>query len=349
MGTTNQKVRSPLRFGIGSLLCPAVPFFSLGGRLFSLPIVAALTCALATGQQIPPEQGPVVIRQDVRLVTLTVTVTDPQERNAPGLQKQDFRIYEDNVPQSIAVFASEEKPISVGILFDTSGSMVDKIDDVQDAVKHFVHLINPEDDIFLLRFSSYVKLVVDFTADRKKISHAVDRLEPRGATRLYDAIAEGLEKLLSGTHPKKALILLTDGNDTASDLRLQDLLAMVRKSEVLLYALGIGHGERGSFGHFPFDEADQVDMRVLNALADATGGRGFYLEQAHRGKIDLVDQAVREVSAELRQQYTLAYYPTNSAEDGQYRRIRVETTNPEFTVRTRQGYYAPRAATPSGH
>lgn len=116
---------------------------------------------------------------------------------------------------------------------------------------------------------------------------------------------------------------------------------MARKAEVLIYALGIGHGEKGSFGHIPQLEGDEVDMRVLSALAEATGGRSFYLEQAHKPGVDLVDEAVRQVSAELREQYVIAYYPTNSTTNGQFRRIRVETVNPRFTVRTKRGYYAP--------
>jgi VWFA-related protein len=296
-------------------------------------------CGFAAGQETSPEQ-PVLITATVNLVPITATVVDSQGRNVAGLRKEDFRVYEDDVPQTIAVFAVEEKPLSLGIVFDTSGSMVDKIDDVQDSVKHFVNLINPEDDIFLLRFSSDVKLVVDSTADRKKIARAVDRLEPRGATRLYDAIAEALEKLSQGRQAKKALLLLTDGNDTASDLRLNDLLTLVRKSEVLIYALGIGHGNRGSFGHRGLQSSDEVDLSVLNALADASGGRSFYLDTPHRGKVDMVDQSLQQVSAELRQQYTIGYYPPTSMERGAYHRLRVEPINTEFSVRSRHGYYA---------
>lgn len=318
---------------------------SNGRRLVKIPVALLLSLSFTAGQE-PARNGPsVVIRQDVRLVTLTATVTDANGRSVAGLQQTNFRLTEDNVPQTMAVFAAEEKPVSLGILFDTSGSMIDKIDDVQDAVKHFVNLVNPEDDIFLMRFSSSVRLVTDFTADRKRIARAVDRLDPRGATRLYDAIEEGLDKLPSGKHLKKALLVLTDGKDTASELRLDDLLLMARKSEVLIYALGIGHGEKGSFGHLPLLEGDEVDMQVLTSLAEVTGGRSFYLEQAHRRGIDLVDKAVREISAELRQQYTIAYYPTNSAEDGKFRRIRLETVNPDLTVRTRKGYYALRTTT----
>lgn len=302
--------------------------------------MAAGTCPFAAGQETSTQQPAVVIKETVNLVPITATVVDSQGRNVTGLRKEDFRVYEDNVPQTIALFAAEEKPLSLGIVFDTSGSMIDKIDDVQDAVKHFVNLINPEDDIFLLRFARDVKLVVDSTADRKKIARAVDRLQPRGATRLYDAVAEALYKLPQGRQAKKALLLLTDGNDTASDLRLNDLLIMVRKSELLIYALGIGHGENGSFGHGPLLGSDEVDMRVLNALADATGGRSYYLDRPHRGKIDLVDQALQEISAELRLQYTIGYYPPSSTEDGAYHRLRVETNNPEFSIRSRRGYYA---------
>lgn len=304
--------------------------------------MAALgVCSCVFGQEAQQHQGSIIIRQNVQLVTLTATVVDSHGRNVAGLKKQDFSVFEDGTPQTLAVFNSEEKPISLGILFDTSGSMIDKIDDVRDAVKHFVALVNPEDDIFLIRFSTDVRMVSDFTADRKTIARAIDRLEPRGATRLYDAIQDGLEKLPSGKHSKKALLILTDGKDTASELRLEDLLLMARKAEVLIYALGIGHGEKGSFGHMPQLEGDEVDMRVLSALAEATGGRSFYLEQAHKPGVDLVDEAVRQVSAELREQYVIAYYPTNSTTNGQFRRIRVETVNPRFTVRTKRGYYAP--------
>ena len=318
--------------------------FSSGLKVAAVGLILTVSggpWGFAAGQETSTQQQPeVVIRATVNLVPITATVFDSQGRNVGGLRKEDFQVYEDNTPQTISVFAAEEKPLSLGIVFDTSGSMIDKIDDVQDAVKHFVNLINPEDDIFLLRFASDLKLVVDSTADRKKIARAVDRLQPRGATRLYDAMAEALEKLSQGKRTKRALILLTDGNDTASDLRLKDLLTVVRKSEVLIYGLGIGHGQSGSFGHRLPPGSDEVDMNVLNALADATGGRSYYLDTPHRGKIDLVDQSLREVSAELRQQYTIGYYPPTSAEAGAYHRIRVETRNPEFSVRSRRGYYA---------
>lgn len=289
-------------------------------------------------------QEPTTLRVDVDLVTLTATVTSRSGRYLGGLKKEDFLVYEDGVLQEIAVFESEQVPVSLGIVFDTSGSMVDKIDDVQDAVIHFAQTVNPKDEILVLRFSNDVDLVVDFTSDRGALAAPVRRLRARGSTRLYDAIAEGLEVVRHGQYRKKALLVITDGNDTASFRNLDDVLELAQKSEVLVYALGIGHSERGSFGHRGGAFPDEVDMGVLNAFADATGGKSYHLEAAHRGGKDLIDEACQEVSAELRQQYTIAYYPTNKAKDGTYRRIRVEIRNRDYVVRTRSGYYAPRAS-----
>lgn len=306
----------------------------------SLLAVLPMVSAGPEAQDQPPS---LKIEQDVNLVTLTATVVDRRGRHVTGLRKSDFRIYEDGVPQKVAVMESQELPISIGVVFDTSGSMIDKIEDVQDAVKHFLELVNPSDDVFLIRFSSDVELAVDFTSDRKRLARAVDRLRPVGATLLYDATAEALDKIRTGRYKKKALLLITDGNDTASEIALNDLLLLVRKAEVLIYALGIGHGKAGSFGHLPFAFKDEVDMKTLDALAEATGGRSYFLEQAHSGNVDRIDLAVQEVAAELRQQYNLAYYPSNSAKDGSHRRIRVETGDPAYVVRTRTGYYAPLA------
>lgn len=309
---------------------------------------ALLVLGLAANPVVAQEEAP-PLRVEVDLVTLTATVTSRTGSYVGGLKKEDFRVYEDDVLQEIAVFESRQVPISLGIVFDTSGSMVDKIDDVQDAVLHFIRTVNPQDEIFVLRFSSNVELVEEFTDDRTRLERAVRRLRARGSTHLYDAIAEGLEIVQQGHHPKKALVVVTDGNDTESSLTFNEVLEQAQKSEVLVYALGIGHSEGGSFGHAPRSFRDEVDMRVLNALAEATGGKSYHLEAAHRGGRDLIDEACQEVSAELRQQYMLAYYPRNTAQDGGYRRIRVETRDPGQVVRTRAGYYPPQKKVPMSH
>lgn len=334
--------------------------------ILSLALIASaitLTPGTAAQSQSRPRQQPQptptpqqvdagdVVRVDTELVTLTATVTDPRGRYRADLRQSDFTIYEDGVKQELAYFNTGDRvPVSVGILFDTSGSMIDKMEGVQDAVQHFVRSVAPGDEIFLIRFSDDAELVRDFTDDRQRILRAVEGLEPQGSTALYEAVLLGLQKVISGKNRKRALLLLTDGNDTASSVKFNDVLTLARKSEVIIYALGIGHGEKGSYGHDASGgilsgilgrrDKDEVDMKVLNGFADATAGRAFYLENAHEGGRDLVDEAAAEVASELKQQYTLGYRPTNKRHDGSFRQIKVEVADRSLHVRTKGGYYA---------
>lgn len=309
-----------------------------------------------TQQQKPPQdknkRDDDTIRIDTDLVTLTTTVVNERGRYVADLRQRDFAIYEDGVKQEVAYFNTGDKvPISLGVLFDTSGSMVDKIEGVRDAVEHFVKSVAPGDEIFLIRFSNDAELVQDFTDNRSRILRAIDRLNPRGSTALYDAILMGLQRVAEGKHNRRALMLVTDGNDTSSSVSLETTLNLARKSEVIIYALGIGHGERGSFGHGGHDRGgiifgrqikDEVDMNVLRQFAETTGGEAFHLENAHAGKRDLVDEAAAQVAAELKQQYLLGYYPSNTRKDGAFRQIKVELADKSLRVRTKRGYYAPR-------
>lgn len=315
--------------------------------------------AAAQQQQTPPRQQPTprpspeevsesdVIRVDTDLVTLTATVTDSRGRYRADLGQGDFAVYEDGVKQELAYFNTGDRvPMSLGILFDTSGSMIDKMEGVEDAVQHFVKSVAPGDEIFLIRFSDDAQLVQDFTDDRRRILRAIEDLDPQGSTALYEAVLLGLQKVRSGKHRKRALLLLTDGNDTASSVQFSDVLTLARKSEVIIYALGIGHGEKGSYGHDILGgilgrrDKDEVDMKVLKGFADATAGRAFFLEGAHAGGRDLIDEAAAEVANELKQQYTLGYRPTNRRRDGSFRQIKVELSDKSLHVRTKGGYYA---------
>lgn len=290
-----------------------------------------------------------VIRVDTELVTLAATVTDSRGRYLANLTRNDFSIYEDGVKQELAYFNTGDRvPVSLGIVFDTSGSMIDKIDGVKDAVEHFVKSVSAGDEIFLIRFSDDPEIVQDFTDDRRRILRAVENLDPHGSTSLYDAVVLGLQRLAQGKNRKRALLLLTDGNDTASSTSFENVIALARRSEAIIYALGIGHGERGSFGHDDLSgilgrqAGDGVDMRVLKAFAENTGGNAFYLENAHVGGRDLVDEAAIQVAKELKQQYTLGYRPTNRRKDGAFRQIKVELADKSLRVRTKRGYYAAR-------
>ncbi len=255
---------------------PAVPLFLLLVA-FSLPVSPA---------PIEPTTPETTIRVDVNLVSFPATVTDRYRRYVGSLRRQDFTLYEDGVPQEIAVFHNEIVPVSVGVVIDTSGSMVDKIQEAADALTHFVNTIQPEDDVFLIRFARTVELELDFTANRALFRQAAYRLRARGSTRLYDALAEALDKVRSGLHQKKAIVLITDGNDTSSFVGFEEVLEMARRSEVLVYGMGIGHRRRGLLGELRRHARrrpgqDRVDMRVLGAICGATGGFAFHLENAH--------------------------------------------------------------------
>lgn len=283
-----------------------------------------------------------VIRVNTELVTLTATVTDKNGRYRADLKRGDFTVYENGAEQKLEYFNTGDRvPVSLGIVFDTSGSMEDKIEGVQDAVEHFVKSVASGDEIFLVQFSDDVDIVQDFTDDKKRILRAVENLRPRGSTALYDAVLVGLQKIADGKHRKRALLLLTDGNDTASSTSFQEITALARKSEVIIYGLGIGHGEKGNIhsGILNSQVKDTVDMRTLRALADATGGNAYFLENAHEGGRDLIDEAAEEVAAELKQQYTLGYYPTDKKDTGAFRQIKVELKDKSLRVRTKRGYY----------
>lgn len=278
--------------------------------LFAFVIVLTVFAWSSLGQEAPSTSTTTFppIKVNVSLVTLTATVFDRSDLAVSGLNKEDFSIYEDGVPQDIAVFQREDVPVSVGILFDTSGSMVDKIDEVGDAVNHLIDKANPEDEFFIMQFSTEAFLVRGFTSDRKPLRNAIGRLHARGSTSLYEAIVKGLEHARTGRHRKKALVVVTDGNDTSSKITFTEGIGAARRSEVLIYCLGIGDGEQGSFGHAEGAFKDTVDADALLAFSDATGGKTFLLQGAHfkRG-VDQIDQAARQVAAELRSQYELGY------------------------------------------
>lgn len=285
-----------------------------------------------------------VFRSRTELVTVTATVTDRSNRRISGLRREDFTLTEDGAPQEIAFFGSgDDTPTSIGLVVDVSGSMVDKIDDVRDALVHFIETLGREDEVFITSFADGIDVESEFTRDTNSLRRAVQSLRANGGTALFDAVIDGVERLASGAHQKKALLIVSDGNDTNSAASRRDAERAVVRSEALVYAFGIGHGSRGSFGHDPFGRArqrDAVDLGVLRDFAEPTGGRAYLLEEAHRDGRDLIDEAVAEVASELRQQYTLGYYPTNAAADAKFRRVQVRLAKPDYRVRAREGYWA---------
>ena len=318
-------------------------------------VLASLTLAgiyLGQGRQTGPVTG---LRVDVRLVNIVATVTDANGRYAGGMAADDFIVEEDGVPQKISHFSQDHDiPVSVGIVLDISGSMERKIRTAIDAVDGFIRTIHEDDDIFLMTFSSRPDLRQDFTSDRGRLSKALRSIQVTGGTAMYDALGMGLDKIRSGRHDKRAILLISDGEDTSSHLKFEETLQTIRKSELLVYCLGIEpptFGERSE--HVPFtwplpaapsrnktvsSRRDAVDMVVLNKFADNSGGRAFMLSDSWVGHGIQIEKVLSQVADELRSQYTIGYYPTAS-EDGRFHSLTVRS-RAGHRVRARTGYIA---------
>jgi Ca-activated chloride channel family protein len=206
-------------------------------------VMAALLVAAAgalSGQE--PQGGQAFrFRTGIELINVTATVTDRNGRFVAGLRQEDFRVYQDDEPQTITHFNSERVPVSLGIVLDTSGSMNgEKMAAARMALNRFLlDLLGPDDEVFLYRFDSSPELVHEWTTDRRRVSAALNRIQPRGGTAMYDALAEAIPLIEAGKHRKKALLVISDGNDTSSHTAIQALKAQIRETEVLVYAIGI--------------------------------------------------------------------------------------------------------------
>jgi Ca-activated chloride channel homolog len=273
---------------------------------------------------------------------LTVTVVGQQGRYVTGLQKSDFQLYIDGQQRPIEFFRQDlNTPVSVGILVDTSGSMEPKLMQARAAITEFVNDLNPRDDVFLFAFSSQPFLLQPFTIDHQAVISRLSLLYAQGETAIFDTIIDGLLMVRHGRWDKKALLVVTDGQDNASAQSLQQVIAYARQMGVLIYSIGIGNSNVDSsaisFGPFGLGLAseDAVDARTLEMLSSETGAKTFLLRTIGDG------QAMREdcaaISRELREQYTLGFLASDPGRGG-YRNVRVEVPNhPGDNVRVRKG------------
>ena len=338
------------------------------------PAVAALALAAAVpivvaGQQRPERSDPAfVFRSGVELINVTATVTDARGRFVPGLTMDDFLVYQDGELVEVTHFDNERVPVSLGIALDTSGSMEGpKMDAARKALDRFLFdLLGPDDEIFLYRFSYTPVLLQDWTVDRDRLSRAIRDIRPRGGTAMYDAVAESVPQMVEGRHRKKALLIISDGNDTNSETDVRDLRQLIRESEALIYAIGIDIGSTPSGWNrrgptipipmptpFPFpgggrrpprlptgrgpsvaNRDERVNVSALRDLTDDSGGRTEIIRNAN----DL-DSATAGIADELSQQYYLGY-PAQTEKDGRWHSIRVDVRNPAYRVRARRGYTA---------
>jgi VWFA-related protein len=285
--------------------------------------------AAALGLPLPAQQEMPTFRADTRLVVLHATVADKNGKFVTNLDRAAFRVYENNVEQQLKIFKREDVPVSMGIVIDNSGSMLEKRKKVEEAALGLVKASNPEDEVSIVNFNDEAFLDVDLTNDPKKLEEGVARIDSRGGTAMRDAIDLSMDYLRTkGKRDKKVVVVITDGNDNASETTLEKLVEKAQQREVLVYTIGLLNEEEKR-------EAKRA-KRALDAIAQATGGVSYYPNH-----VEDVEKFALQVAHDIRNQYVLAYSPRNQALDGTFRQIRVAATGPgRPEVRTRTGYYA---------
>lgn len=294
-------------------------------------ILAALwVCSVTLTAQSKKTSSPPVFKVDVETVFVKVSVTDPLNRYVTGLEKEHFKIYEDNVEQTVTYFSQQAAPISAGLIFDVSASMKDNnnIRKAKNAIARFLESGNAEDENFLITFNNKTNLAQDFTDQSTSIQNDAAFQKPGGTTALYDAVYMGLNKIKEGRREKKALIIITDGEDNSSRYSSGEIREFAKELDVQVYAIG----EEGTLGTGRYE---------IQNIVNLTGGRAFF-----PNNFSELDYYIDLIHAELRSQYVLGYNPTNKAHDGKWRRIKVKLDAPQglprLIVKAKEGYNAPK-------
>jgi Ca-activated chloride channel family protein len=300
---------------------------------------------LSSKPQPEGEQKDYKIGVNVDMVVVHTTVINKSGQFISGLKKEDFKVTEDGVVQTITSFSQEDVPVSLGIAIDISGSMRGKFESVIKAALAFMRASNPEDEVFLTGFNEEVELIEDFTNDVDLIGDDLNNTVVTGGTALWDAIYLSVQKAQSGSRPKKALIVITDGEDKDSYYKLDEMVAKVQESDVQVYSIGFLNDipDKGLFGRWTKTEPEKARDALLR-ISEETGAKAFFPKN-----IDDIHAIVSEIAFELRNQYSISYFPTNSARNGIWRRIRVALDPPPSAgqrVRYRSGYFAPKPAPP---
>jgi Ca-activated chloride channel homolog len=276
------------------------------------------------------------IRIDTTVVQIPVTVTDPLNRFVTGLEKENFRVFEDKIEQKLQYFASEDAPISVGLIFDTSGSMGSKLEKSRQAVAQFFKTTNPEDEFFLVEFNDRPELVSGFTTSLEEIQNKLTFTQSKGRTALLDAVYLGLHTMKKGRNARKALLIISDGGDNSSRYTESEIKNLVREADVQIYAIGIFESGLGRNR----TAEEMAGPGLLSEISEQTGGRAFAVDNLN----ELPDIAAK-IGIELRNQYLLGYTPANAERNGKYRKVQVKLVQPRglppLKAFWRLGYYAP--------
>jgi len=315
-------------------------------KMLKVPITLAIAAGLAM-PAVPqePSQGP-ALKANVNLVNLFATVRDKNKRIVPDLKQEDFKIFEDNQEQKIAFFSKEVTlPITLGLLIDTSGSEQNRLGAEQEAASRFLERVMKKgDEAMVISFDLDVDLLADFTDDRAQIERAINKARigavsggvitpgtiPQGSntggTHFYDAVYLACNDKLATEAGRKALIIITDAQDEGSRLRLEEAIESAQRTDTVVHVLLV------------HDPGYSWRPDVAKKLSDETGGRTIEVSSEKR-----LNEAFDQISEELRSPYTVGYYPTNTRKDGYFRKVKVETSNKDYKVLTRKGYYAPKS------
>jgi Ca-activated chloride channel family protein len=292
----------------------------------------------------PQKQGGFKIGVSVEMVLIHTSVYDKNGHFVGGLKKEDFKLFEDGIEQTILQFSQEDVPVSLGILVDLSGSMRNKVEDVTKAALAFIKASNPQDQVFLIGFNDQVELLQDYTNNIDDISDALENTVVTGGTALYDAIYLGVQKAHEGVDPKKAIIVISDGEDRDSYYKLGEMLAKVQESDVQIYSIGFLNQvpDKGLFGHWSKSVPERA-QDALKQISEDTGARAFFPKS-----ISEMGAIVAEIAHELRSQYSIGYTSSNTARDGNFRRVKISLESASLSstnhVRYRRGYFAPKAS-----
>jgi len=314
------------------------------GRTFTLASIFVVSAAFVNAQVATPSPTPTpqfidddtgtAVKVKTDLVTLTLTVTDLYGRYVSGLSKNAFTITDNNQEQEISFFSDSDAPVSLGILFDVSGSMSgEKIAKARKALSRFVITSHPNDEYFLIAFNSRAQLLLDRTRDGDAVLKKLTLVEPRSNTALYDAVYLGIERVTRGTHQKRAMLIISDGQDNASRYNFGEVRRLMKESDVVTYTVGIMDGR---------DTTSMQGMQgqaFLDELSSVTGGKSFYPQSDVE-----MDEIFERIALELRHQYSIGYTPKDFEPNGKWRKVKVKVKPPRglprLTVRAREGYFA---------
>jgi len=276
------------------------------------------------------------IKFDVDLAIVNVTVTDPYNRLVTGLETDNFRVFEDNVEQEVVTFSAEDVPISIGVIFDYSGSMSNKVGKAREAAVQFFKTANPQDEFFLVSFNERAELTSEFTNSVEDLQSRMMLAVPKGRTALLDAIYLGLSQMRGAHNAKRALLILSDGGDNHSRYNESDIKRLVKEADTQLYAVGIFD----PLGYRNRTPEELGGPSLLSEVTEMTGGRVFAVE-----KLDDLPDIASKIGMELRNQYVLGYRPSNKAHDARWRKLKIKLRAPKglppLSVYSKTGYYAP--------